>query len=246
LGVLIFFIVFGVVVFIIINIEANKEKHNYEILKGDNYSLRKQLAEKSNKLSDMETEKAGILNQEKNAINLFEEIKQREDQLKQKEEKFNEEIKLHNEQFSEKVKLYEEQHKEKERLHELQFQKKIKKEEERLKMEEDQLKEKKNNIYQKIISDMDGLIKDRIASYKWLAGMMADFMTIEEHNYYLEYAFNYSNMQKQKRAIRIDELKNEKKMLIEENKILKYELAYIIVINNCWDNMGIMAYTSTL
>jgi hypothetical protein len=170
--------------------------------------------------------------------NLFEKINQNEKQLTLREEQ----IKLKAKQYVEQIEQKTEQGEKWFKLKEEQLRQKTEQEEKRLKQKEEQ-------IYQKVVSDMDGLIKDRIGSYKWLAGMMADFMTIEEHNYYLEYGSSYKNMQRHDRAIKINELKNEKKMLIQENKILKYELAYIKnVIPDAedfleYDEMGINIYS---
>lgn len=87
---------------------------------------------------------------------------------------------------------------------------------------EEELKRVKENIY----NDLKNYMFSKTTSFKWLSGMIADFMTISEEQYIK--SLNYSqSIAKHERALKITDLKTEKRQLIQEKKILEYELAYI-------------------
>jgi hypothetical protein len=86
--------------------------------------------------------------------------------------------------------------------------------------------QKKINFYKEMMNEIKGLLEDKQKSYKWLTGMMADYMTIAEDKYQksLEDGGNKHDLV---RSFKINNLKHEKKQLIQENKMLRYELDYI-------------------
>ncbi|GHV91608.1 hypothetical protein AGMMS50268_21110 [Spirochaetia bacterium] len=91
---------------------------------------------------------------------------------------------------------------------------------------EQELKQKEYELYQKILFNIEKLIKDKAASYKWLSGMMADYLTIKETQY-AEILHVRGTAAALGRELKINELKGELKQRIKENKILRYELEYI-------------------
>jgi hypothetical protein len=66
-------------------------------------------------------------------------------------------------------------------------------------------------------------LEDKQKTYQYLAGMMADYLTIAE-DICMRQLRQSNSFQKNERANKIYNLKNEKKKLIKENKILTYEL----------------------
>jgi hypothetical protein len=82
------------------------------------------------------------------------------------------------------------------------------------------------DFHDEIMENLNLLLKDKKEGYKWLAGMMADFMTIAEYQYQKSLEWSY-NTSKNERAFTIKELRQEKKELIKENKILHYEIDYL-------------------
>jgi hypothetical protein len=95
-----------------------------------------------------------------------------------------------------------------------------------LKQLSEQIKRQKENLQEEIIDKINKYLLDRKEAYKFLAGMMSDYLTIAETECIKVLDKSYS-MRNFERKIRINDLKSEKKRLIEENKILKYELEYI-------------------
>jgi hypothetical protein len=76
------------------------------------------------------------------------------------------------------------------------------------------------------IENINNTLFEKSQSQKWLAGMMADYLTIAETEYFK--ILNYSTRKRDRdRSFKIYELTGEIKRLINENKILWYELEYI-------------------
>jgi hypothetical protein len=81
-------------------------------------------------------------------------------------------------------------------------------------------------FHDEIMDKIKTLLEKKKESFYWLSGMIADFMTIAEYEYQLalERTGNFLNHEK---AIKINELRKEKKSLIKENKVLRYEIDYL-------------------
>ena len=91
---------------------------------------------------------------------------------------------------------------------------------------ETSIKKQRENLLSNIINNVNKYLSDKKEHYKYLAGMVSDYLVIAEDNCLKELEKSHS-MKNLKRQVKINELKNDKKKLIEENKILKYEIEYI-------------------
>ena len=93
-------------------------------------------------------------------------------------------------------------------------------------------KEKVHNAYitlkEKIHNDLETLLYEKSQSKKWLASQIADFLTVED-----EYLAEYLETKRPpaiKEGRRIREVKKEKKALIEQNKLLQYQIKELFSI----------------
>ena len=68
-------------------------------------------------------------------------------------------------------------------------------------------------------------MEDKAVSMPWLAAGMADFMTLQE-DLVIQELESGNNRRDWDRAIKINDLKKEKKALIKENKLLRYQIEY--------------------
>jgi hypothetical protein len=80
----------------------------------------------------------------------------------------------------------------------------------------------RSNLFQEI----NNVLIEKSKAYKWITGMISDFVTIAEREYVEEFEYS-GNRKVRERVLRINDLKNEKCKLIEKNKALEYELEYI-------------------
>ncbi|MDR2943441.1 MAG: restriction endonuclease [Treponema sp.] len=85
---------------------------------------------------------------------------------------------------------------------------------------------RENNFCTDIMKKIKESLVEKLHSYKWLAGMMADYLTIAESEYHT-FLKSSTRANDLLRAIRIKELTDKEKKVIKENKILRYELEYI-------------------
>lgn len=86
--------------------------------------------------------------------------------------------------------------------------------------------EKLRSFHDALLSEINSSLTSKAQAFKWLAGMIADYMIIAENKYQEELEYSRST-EKHNRAIKINELKAEKRALIEKNKWLQYQLAEI-------------------
>lgn len=101
----------------------------------------------------------------------------------------------------------------------------IKEYEERRKTLNDEIDEKRNKIENELRENCKKYIEDKAISLPWLAAGMADFMTLQE-DLIIEELSSGNNQRNRERAIKINDLKKEKKNLIKENKLLRYQIEY--------------------
>jgi hypothetical protein len=87
-------------------------------------------------------------------------------------------------------------------------------------------KARQKQYLRQVNGDIETLLREKTASFKWIAGLISDFMTLEEKKYAESLNGTYDK-RKHERAFKITELRQEKKRLIEENRILRYELENI-------------------
>lgn len=87
------------------------------------------------------------------------------------------------------------------------------------------LKEEAEEYTKKVISRVDKYIEQKCNSFPFLAGMMADFLTLhyEKSAQYLQRKKHPAHTE----AFRIRDLASETKKIISEKKVLEYKLAYI-------------------
>jgi len=99
-----------------------------------------------------------------------------------------------------------------------------------LKLETLKKKEEKIDYYMSnAISEIENHLKEKSQAFPWLAGMIADYLTLAENRYIIELKNSFS-VAKHDKAIRITDLKLEKKQLLQEIKVLKYEISNIKVL----------------
>jgi len=84
----------------------------------------------------------------------------------------------------------------------------------------------RDNFHNKVMEIFNKNLVEKSKSFRWVAGLISDLSIIAENEYVNQLNRSYS-VDKKQRAIKITNLKDEKKKLIEENKILKYEIEYI-------------------
>jgi hypothetical protein len=87
-------------------------------------------------------------------------------------------------------------------------------------------KAERDNFHDEIMEKVRRLLEDKQNSYKWISGIIADFMTMAEDEYQKSLEKTYSTV-KHERAFKINELKIKIRHLIQENHMLKYEIDYI-------------------
>ncbi|UTC77590.1 hypothetical protein E4O04_06070 [Treponema sp. OMZ 799] len=87
------------------------------------------------------------------------------------------------------------------------------------------LKKEKNELRKKLWENCKKYMESQAVSMPWLAAGMADFMTLQE-TLLVDELNATKNKRKWDRAIKINDLKNEKKALIKENKLLRYQIDY--------------------
>jgi len=93
----------------------------------------------------------------------------------------------------------------------------------------EELVEKKETLFSEQKDRIVGFLSDKTKAYRWLAGMMADYLTLAEDEYVMK-LMDSRSASKHEKAVKINDLRREKRRLIEENKILKYELSHIKAI----------------
>jgi len=85
---------------------------------------------------------------------------------------------------------------------------------------------KQENIRNNLFSEIENNLLDREKAYKWLSPLVADLKLILKEKYR-----DYNELIKGKRCneskVRVENLVREKRILLEENSILKYQLEYI-------------------
>ena len=89
----------------------------------------------------------------------------------------------------------------------------------------EEIQKKYDEARQKLWENCKNYMDDQSVSMPWLAAGMADFMTLQEDIIIKELKGTYKKKDKE-RAIKINDLKNEKKALIKENKLLRYQINY--------------------
>jgi sugar phosphate isomerase/epimerase len=97
--------------------------------------------------------------------------------------------------------------------------------------------QKRVNFHEKILERIKIIFKKRQTAFPWLAGMMADFLTLAEEEYQKSLERTGKKVQLE-RAFKINELRKEIRRLIQENKILKYEMDYVKTlgpVHTTWD-----------
>lgn len=95
----------------------------------------------------------------------------------------------------------------------------------RLKSEFDiEKKELKEKLRKELWENCKKYMEDKSVSMPWLAAGMADFMTLQEEA--IIQTLQLGNHRDWERSIKINDLKKEKKALIAENKLLRYQIAY--------------------
>ena len=148
------------------------------------------------------------------------ELKGREEAFKKKEDSFD----LRSEIQERRIEREKETAK---RTYEAKYNLAIKDIEEREKAADRKEKEaeKLKNYYEGTINQLDKYIEKRCESYPFLAGMIADFMTLhyEKSSHFLSTKPRPAFAE----ACRIDELRRETRNIIAEKKQLEYKLAYI-------------------
>jgi hypothetical protein len=77
----------------------------------------------------------------------------------------------------------------------------------------------------RVMNELQTFLTDKSQSFKWLAGMIADYMTYAENHYNLKLFKDY--LEEKPRAVKIKDLTKDKHDLIVENRILKYQLEHI-------------------
>ena len=96
---------------------------------------------------------------------------------------------------------------------------------EKLKSEFDiEKKELKERLRKELWENCKKYMEDKAVSMPWLAAGMADFMTLQEEA--IIQTLQLGNHRDWERSIKINDLKKEKKALIAENKLLRYQIAY--------------------
>lgn len=82
----------------------------------------------------------------------------------------------------------------------------------------------KETVKKEIWENCKKYMESQTEAIPWLAAGMADFMTLQEAE--LVQALSCGNSRDRDRAIKINDLKNEKKALLKENKLLRYQIDY--------------------
>lgn len=85
-------------------------------------------------------------------------------------------------------------------------------------------REVKEKIRKELWENCKKYMEDKSVSMPWLAAGMADFMTLQEEA--IIQTLQLGNHRDWERSIKINDLKKEKKALIAENKLLRYQIAY--------------------
>ena len=85
-------------------------------------------------------------------------------------------------------------------------------------------KELKEKLRKELWENCKKYMEDKSVSMPWLAAGMADFMTLQEEA--IIQTLQLGNHRDWERSIKINDLKKEKKALIAENKLLRYQIAY--------------------
>ncbi len=85
-------------------------------------------------------------------------------------------------------------------------------------------KELKERLRKELWENCKKYMEDKAVSMPWLAAGMADFMTLQEEA--IIQTLQLGNHRDWERSIKINDLKKEKKALIAENKLLRYQIAY--------------------
>ena len=85
-------------------------------------------------------------------------------------------------------------------------------------------KELKEKLRKELWENCKKYMEDKSVSMPWLAAGMADFMTLQEEA--IIQILQLGNHRDWERSIKINDLKKEKKALIAENKLLRYQIAY--------------------
>ena len=85
-------------------------------------------------------------------------------------------------------------------------------------------KDLKERLRKELWKNCKKYMEDKSVSMPWLAAGMADFMTLQEEA--IIQTLQLGNHRDWERSIKINDLKKEKKALIAENKLLRYQIAY--------------------
>ena len=93
----------------------------------------------------------------------------------------------------------------------------------------DKYYEKKDTLAFRLKDYEKKLLVEKSQSQQWLAGMIADFLTLPI-DYEIERLKKSNSQQKWDRAFKITDLKREIKCLTEKNKMLEYELKYLYTL----------------
>jgi len=83
--------------------------------------------------------------------------------------------------------------------------------------------QKRNNYWCSVKNDINNIMKGRLEAYKYIAPLISDVLIIEENKYVETLKYSRSIINREK-VIKINELKAEKKRILEENRILTYKL----------------------
>jgi hypothetical protein len=91
--------------------------------------------------------------------------------------------------------------------------------------EEERIENKRKNMLDNIMNELDKNLADREKAYRWLAPMVADIkIAIQEMNRPFTEQVKYRSMDS---MVKVSILKAEKEKVLEENLVLKYQMAYI-------------------
>jgi hypothetical protein len=113
---------------------------------------------------------------------------------------------------------------------------------------------KKQDIWINISNELNSILSDKSKSFKWFAGIMSDLKTTSEDLHANILSNSHVSTEREK-GIKLNTLKNEKRNILEENAILRYQYEYIRTVfpavddiieydeyNSCSDNADNPSY----